>query len=352
MKLNLKFKPLVICLSIASGTANATVPMTDISALVESINSNINRIEEYISDVGISMIGVESDASNNQNTVSMQMNMKQIELKKLMEQAEDLYNNNVEKEHEPMDESADSCAVSSTSAANDCYQADVKAEKIDIKTAELSNFKQTPVEQYEASHTARETFIDDCRSLTYAAVPDDVDRMSASYCLRGGILLGAETGDTYTAEEQNASDLMIKAITGVGSEYKPSQSYTEGTFEHANALTAEVKESVLRSIVFSSLTEVDALRSSAHETPSAMAPSSLGLLQAYDDSRWGSESWKIKTGGNTQNPDDSLNIHQVQRAIAEMQAFQIHLELLKYKQSLRMEVLKAAQLQLEIDKRY
>lgn len=54
-------------------------------------------------------------------------------------------------------------------------------------------------------------------------------------------------------------------------------------------------------------------------------------------------------GANTNDADDTFSPTVIQRQQAKMQAFQIHLDIIKYKQQLRMENLMAVNTLMAVD---
>ncbi len=342
-------KSMLACSLFASPPSMATIPVADGLNLGEAIVTNINIAANWVSEGGLMTVAMELESYYSMAQMTLDANLGQLTLQKELKLNENLHNLWVKELLKADENSAKDCAIQELSDAVDCNQLDENAKRLDILQAKETNFTKSPTEARLSKKLAYEKIINECRNLTYAVANKDSDDLSVSLCLRGGILTGAEASDNFTPDEQVAAEKIIDIMSGVGIEHKKSQSMPKGSIARAEEINREVRYLAFKSLAVSSLEQVAGMRKAASSNSSMQVSSQLSLLQTFDDERWGDEDWKLKVAMTVRDPDDGYSVSQLQRIQTKMQAFQVHLEIIKYKQQLRMEALQAATLVLNVE---
>ncbi|MFS1426287.1 hypothetical protein LMH73_003630 [Vibrio splendidus] len=330
-----------------SHTSHAGLPTIDFAGLTESVAGNIQSASQWVSESSLLTTMIAADSYFQQALISMDTFLAQFSMQKELKLNEELHNLMIKEAAEPDKQAPRNCAIQKVGNAVECFQVDTTVRKLDYDSAKHNNFTSTPIQVQEEQVKKAKSIISQCRANQYADNSKDTDELATSLCLRGGILTGAESGDAWSTEEQKAADLIVDLITGPIPESKASQALPEGSFEKDQVMVDEMRKLAIRSLAVSSIQHVASMRRSAGQTDSMQAPSELALLQAWSDERWGSPEWMVEVAGATKDQKDAIMPSEIQRRMAAMQAFQTHLEILKYKQQLRMEALQAASLMLQ-----
>ncbi|MGD1524412.1 hypothetical protein [Vibrio owensii] len=352
IKNNNKMKKLLlssmVSLSLLGSMPSHAFVFSDIGVLIEETVGNAQEAANWIQESELMKLSMEMDSWMQQTEMEMNAFLTQTTLQTELEHTENMHNKMVDEMSEPDDQAGQNCAIQNANSDVACYTVDLVTKAIDKDTYENANFTTTPIQVQQNAFDKRKKIIDDCRSLQYADAPEGQDDLATSLCTRSGILLGVESQDTYTADEQEAVTHIVDLITGPIPDYKKSESLPEGSPEKLALMNKEMRMLAIRSLANSSLEHIAGVRKSAGENASMQVPSELGTLQEFDDKRWGDVDWSLKVGGASKNIEDTDTRSEILRKMAVMQSFQIHLEMIKYKQMLRMEALQAADLSLQV----
>lgn len=332
-----------------STPSHAGLPTVDFANLAENIAGNIQSAAQWVSESQLMTAMMAADSYFQQTIMSMNAFLTQFSMQKELELNEELHNLLVKEMFEPDKQAPRNCAIQMVSNAVECNKIDTTVAKIDVDSVENNNFNSSSVKVQQQQIEKAKELIDSCRNMQYADNLEGTDKLSTSFCLRAGILTGAESGEAWTAEEQKAADAIIDLITDPIPGVKESQSLPEGSFEKDQAMVSEMRKLAIRSLAVSSLEHVASMRRSAGETSSMQAPSELALLQEFSNDRWGDPEWMVKVSGATEDIKDADSPTILQRKMVAMQAFLVHMEILKYKQQLRMEALQSASLMLDTE---
>ncbi|MCA2471431.1 hypothetical protein R7P80_01385 [Vibrio sp. 2092] len=335
--------------SLTVSAPSHAIPNVDFANLTEEIVGNIQSASQWVSESQLMTAMMAADSYFQQAIMSMDSFLAQFSLQKELKLEESLHNLMVKEMSEPDKQAPRTCAIQKVSNAVDCVTTDTTVSKLDKDSHENNNFTDSQVKVTEKKVEKTKELIELCRNLQYADNIEGTDKLSTSLCLRGGILLGTETQDAYEPSEQVAADTIIDLITGPLPEHKKSQTLPEGSFEKDAMMVKEMRKLAIRSLAVASLQHIAAVRGSAGESSELKAPSELSLLQDFSDERWGNPEWVVEVAGATADQKDAVMPSELQRRMAVMQAFQIHLDILKYKQQLRMEALQASSLMLDVE---
>lgn len=340
---------LITMLSCIASSVYAVVPTVDATNATENVATNTQSAYQWAEESGLITMAMELEAYYNTVMLEVDAMTQMTTMKKEMKLEEELHNLRIREEHEPDHHVARDCAVQVVGNTVICNSTNLAVAAIDTDQATHANFSDTPVEAATARKEAIDTMLTNCRSLTYDDPTDENDKLSTSMCLRGGILLGTETNSTYSTKEATAAGYMANILAGAAPAHKASESMPEGSVQQSEELNQEVRMLALRSIVFSSFRHLAELRTSASSNDSMQVPSELGILEDFDDERWGDPEWQQKVSMATEDPDDSYSPTQLERINTKMNAFRVHLDLIRYKQQLRVEALQAGLLSLKLD---
>jgi len=340
-------------LGVAVSTAIFTLPakafvFTDVATLIEETVGNAQEAINWVEESEMMKLGMEMDSWMSQTEMEMDAFLESTTMQTEMQHTENMHNLMINEMSEPDDQAGANCAIQSASSDIQCYATDAVAHSIDEDAYENANFTSTPSEHQQEAFEKTKTIVEHCRALQYADAPDGKDELSTSLCMRGGILNGVETQDTYTADEQEAVATVVDLISGPVPEYKESESLPEGSPEKLAAQTHEMRKLAIRSLANSSLEHVAGLRKTPGESSTQMIPSQMEVIQQFDDERWGDPEWMLKVAGASEDIEDIDNRTEILRKMAVMQSFEIHMDIIKYKQQLRMEALEAADLALKV----
>ncbi|MNR19130.1 hypothetical protein D3C85_1358980 [compost metagenome] len=156
---------------------------------------------------------------------------------------------------------------------------------------------------------------------------------------------GAES-DLLKPEQVKAANYFKELIIGPTPVFKSSSLLDKESESYKKQAVQEARIEAFRNLAELSFSEVIAMKNTGENGSN---PSQLFVLQEFSDQRYGDEKWIaqiMNVDGATKN---SVQPPEVLRHIAVMDSFMIHLELIKYKQQLRMEALQAATLALMIE---
>lgn len=165
--------------------------------------------------------------------------------------------------------------------------------------------------------------------------------------------LTADENVTLTPEQKAAAEQVVQLVVGVYPDRKTSTSLSKETALGVRSRISDRRGLVYRNLVRDSMLAI--LQERIAEDGEA---SHLQMLMEFATSRFageGADEWLAKIANahpqKTSSMENQTNGTQVVRSMAQMQAFLVYMEVLKYKQSLRMELLTAANLAIEQEQR-
>jgi hypothetical protein len=345
-----KYKHLIAC-SLLFWCANSQAALVSIDPAVlgEAIASNVQNMMNWAKEEGLKKLqmkmqsqltGSEIDAENAAATNIITRNGKAME---------DVQNLDVKEQAEPDKDAAATLAVQKNTQETRCDTVNTISKKTNKHTKKHADFTSNGPEQTVKRRTAIDDFITTCEGLQ-----EPGEDMSNSPCLKGSLLTGGSTIDTYDEKQQVAVDQYIELVAGVTPTVKSSSEYKNASKSIKNSvLIKEMRPEAFRSLVHTSLQEVAAMRGSPKNQNAAGRPSPLHNLTKFSDDRFGNKEWlkMVQAVHKNKASDDGKNVFpsEIMRKIAVMDAFLVHMSVLQFKQQLRMEALMAAQLALEIN---
>ena len=182
-------------------------------------------------------------------------------------------------------------------------------------------------------------FVSEAANLCFAE--DENGEQKGVSCLEKGNFI---TKDNLDAEGAKIADIKNKLLLGVVSPYKKSNSLSKNTSEKKQFQLLELRKELFKDLARVSLSEVSG---QFKATNSLFSP--YAILKKFDDERYGNAKWLKSIQNVDPENKNEVYISEVTRKIAVMDAFLVHLELIKYKQSLRKEQIQAAMLALMVD---
>lgn len=348
-----KLKKAVIIggLALFSGRSLAVVPLTDVPNLIENIASNVvdayNFAEEmsqqYLNmDLQSAMVGLGVDAANTLATQQMKQEADELQSKSDVALQEMLM---------PDSQACDTEALIAAEQSNECMSANLAAEENHQAKQRNSNFDTNIVEYEDTVEKMTSEIIDACIGLQEGGKVDKNNPMKTSLCLIGGIGAGGSVGNTMTMSEEQAANLQNRIITGATPTFKKSSTLTEGSDRKKKAVLEELRVESFRSLAANSLNEITSLRKQSTLPDGQMGPSFLETLVQFDKDRWGSSKWRAEISNVDREGEltNSVMPSELLRKMAVMDAFEVHMSVLQYKQQLRQESLLAAILALEVE---
>jgi hypothetical protein len=268
--------------------------------------------------------------------------------------------NDMDQQHKEIEEMSepdtDACSTTAVQQVLDSVQDQFKCDtytKNQIAQRKHGNYNFNPRENELAERADRNELLEACESLL-SEPPESPDaRLQVTMCTRAGILTGTDSGTVLNNNEKDASDRFIQLISGPTASFKFSNRLPEGSEKRNSLLLEEMRHEAFRSIVLSSMNEVQRWRGSPGvQSSGTVIPSPLEILEKFSRDRFGNDEWIKEVQNTSPSPliKNSVNATQLLRKMAVMDSFMVHMEVLKYKQRLRMEVLQAATLAWNIDK--
>ncbi|MEZ8292780.1 hypothetical protein AB6D11_02880 [Vibrio splendidus] len=325
------------------------IPTADAPNLIEKVIGNIQEATSWVEESGLMTMAMEMESYYSQAMMGMDSFLAQTGLQKGLKFDEDLHNLMVKEQAEPDDQIVENCAISEASKDTECIAGDNAVKRADQMMQTTANFGATPVQAIQKKMALHKNLLDTCRSLQYAENDPDLDELSTSLCLRPGLILGTESNATLTPQEAAATRAMVDLIAGPAPSSKASQSMSEGSPRYLQMVNKEMRRQAVYMMAYSSLEHVASQRRSPAHGSSAAMPSPLSLLEKFDDKRLGDPAWLAKIGFATSDIEKADMPSEVMRKMAAMQAIALHLDVLMYKQNLRMEALSSTKLAIDVN---
>lgn len=346
-------KSLIACLIIAivlplgQPAHAAGIPTIDVANLAEAIRSNIQRGVQWGKEMAMKATQMDMESLLAKMGIQNDNNLMANNIVRRAKAMQDIQNLEVMEMSAPDDDACSTLAASNLSdqlaVVNERSLESRSREETLFQTAGRNTEDGLVTDTDLKRQTALELF-----EVCAALQPDGVDaaegqELYTSLCAEPGLLMGVGTTDVYTPDQQRAADNLVRLIAGPTPTTLESVGVTDGDSPAAlRKRMSDMRRLAYRKLVFNSLNAVAETRRNYSNS------SSLFALQKFVDERYGDPNWLAKIGnvdGSAKNDDMPS---EVQRKMAVMMAFQVHLDLLRYKQSLRVEGLQAADLALQL----
>jgi len=374
MKSLIKTKKTLIAAALLSyfsyvPTSSAIVlPSIDIAVLTETMAGNIQELKNWMEQKAMMKINMELESVysamgiDNDNARSAQeinaaqtAEQKKAELQALKESA-------------PTNNACTTLGTQAMGAAVSCDAANMLKSSSSASSAKRSGFSSTPTDVKKIEDKINKEIVDDCSQLvdgdvleSYKKIISDADvsktgaqltpadLLALSKCMQPSEFMGSgggENGDLLKPDQVKAAKYFKELIIGPTPKFKSSSLLDKESESYKKQAVQEARIEAFRNLAELSFSEVISMKDTGENGNN---PSQLFVLQEFSNQRYGDEKWVaqiMNVDGATKN---SVQPPEVLRHIAVMDSFMIHLELIKYKQQLRMEALQAATLALMIE---
>lgn len=335
---------LMSALIFGSQHSFAIIPVTDIANLIESINGNLQRMEQWAEEKGMKKLEAQISGANAQLGVDNINNAIANVIVRDGLAKQEIQNIDIIEKSAPDVDSCGAIAASMMEKNASCAASEKSASAIRRSTAKHSTFKATPAAQEQQIIEIINNKVSICEQLLDS---EGDGTISSTLCTRADIMLGSTSSNTFSDIETQAADEYIDLITGTVPVKKTAGNYDGADQAQKAILVNDLRREAFRSLINTSLNEIALVRKSEDE----LTPSVLDSLQLFDDERYGSEEWMASVGNISSDPSEKNQTmpSEVLRKIAGMDTFLVHMSMLQYKQQLRMEALLAGSLAYQID---
>lgn len=344
---------LAFSISTYSPKTEALLLVEDIANFIENVAGNIQQIRSWTEEQRMMLMGMDQNAFLEKMNIDNMNNVVGNMIVRNARNQMDVQHNEVREMSEP---DVDACVTTAVQAVlgqvQDKFKCDVHT-KNQKEQKKHGNYNLGPRENELAGRAQRSEILDACQSLLTGAPDSPEARLQTTMCTRAGILTGSDSGTVLNNAEKEASSRFIELIAGPTASFKASNRLPEGSPERNNMLIEEMRHEAFRSIVIASLNEVQSWRNSpGTQSNGTVIPSELEILEKFSRDRFGNEEWMqtLQNSHTDPNMKNSVNTTQILRKMAVMDSFMVHMEVIKYKQQLRMEILQAAILAWNVDR--
>lgn len=344
-----KIKKTVLSITLATSLAmpsmvSATYPTIDFSNLLEAITQNYQDMQNWAQErmmmmaemdlqSALSSLGI--DAENNAMTNMMVREGRRAQTIQRLEVME----------WSMADSDACSTITSQVVTKEVNKRADNEKENNDKESKDKHNNFADNAEDWKDKVTKEvESVFETCEALVDTKGATGI---ASSLCTEGGNIISAGTKGRLTKEQSKASQESIKILVGVAPTFKDSSRLPNGKAKKKMILN-EVRLEAFRDMARKSLDEVNSQFRLAPSADGGLA-SPFEALKKFDDKRYGNPTWMSCVQNAGADCKNSIYISQINRKIAVMNAFLVHMEIIKYRQQLRIEGLNAAMLSLKVE---
>lgn len=348
-----KKKVLVSCVvlglsSTYSAPSHAGIPVIDGANLGEAISSNIERAMEWAQETAMHYAGMDLEALLAELSIDNLNNAIGNVIVRSGKTSQDIQNKDILMKSVP---DKDGCSTLTTQILNEEVNCQIESKvnsAVRAHAKKHNNYGSGVSDNKVMATVLIDKLYEKCKELSDGEADED-NPLSATMCTNTGLLIGVGSGDTRTEKETEAAAEVIKIITGVVPEFKKSSVLAEGSELQKEQIIEEMKREAYRSAVAASLFEISSLRESPGGGDDAPLPSPLEVLEQYNKQRFGSSDWITSVANNAEDTKNSIYGPEIVRKMAAMDAFQVNLGIMKYKQQLRMEALLALSLMYQVD---
>lgn len=334
----------------SSGAYAAGFPVVDIPNTLENIMGNLQAAARWVEEKGLLskemdlqsiLTGMKTDNDNNRSAN---------EILRTTQVMTDVHNKTVQEQQAAAPDACRTVDLAAKIADADCdREADKKRSrnKLRGKHGVASGGGGYTPSQYQAVVKNESKAMVDACGLA-------VDRNGASVagaaseCVKSEYLLGSEI-DGLNAQGKEIVNRQIDIVSGAIPSRGTDPRRGDDAMANLNRIN-EARKEWMRAAVQESLSSIAELKLAPAGKPSLMQ-----VMQQYADEKFGSydamDSLKAVTNTSPQKANgQETSISQVVRMSGEVENFMVWMEVLKFKQQLRMETLTAALLALETDK--
>lgn len=333
-----------------SGAMAAGFPVIDIPNTLENILGNLQAAARWVEEKGLLskemdlqsiLMGMKTDNDNNRSAN---------EILRTTQVMTDVHNKQIQ---EQLASPPDACRTVDLAAKIADADCDREAEKKQARRklrgkhgVASGGGGYSPAQYQQVVKTEAKQLVDAC-GLT-------VDKNGASMagkaseCVKSEYLLGSEI-DGLNAKGKEIVNRQIDIVAGAIPSRGTDPRRGDDAMANLNRIN-EARKEWMRAAVQESLTSIAELKLAP-----AGKPSLLQVMQQYADEKFGSydamDSLKAVTNTSPQKANgQETSVSQVVRMTGQVENFMVWMEVMKFKQQLRMETLSAAMLALEADK--
>lgn len=323
--------------------SHALLPTTDYANLTETIAGNIQKIQQWAEEKGLEKIKMNFQSVLAELNIDNMNNAIANVISRSGRAMQDVQNLDLLEKSAPDGDACETISLQLLGGDVLCMSADNSNAAVAETMKKHTSFDKPVAEQMQAARDIAEYTVNRCKELSGGS-----GSLDDTMCVRGDLLSGGASG-TLSDEEAEASELFNELLVGTIPVIKKANDYDKDSSTYLARLNAEMTHEAFRSLVATSVNEVSSMYKSPGRDGAGPLPSPMDVLQEFDNNRFGSVEWMSALQNVDKNVKNSVMISQVTRKIAVMESFQIHLELIKMKQQLRMESLLAALVRLELD---
>jgi hypothetical protein len=333
-----------------SSNSSAIISFTDYAALVENSAGNIQDMYNWAQEKALTMMEMELTSTLEGLSIDNMNNAIANVISRTGAATQEVQNLEVLEKSAPDKDACATITLQILGKDAECATAEKSSQAIKKAQAKHANYSSGGSAYKDETKKLVEKVVQDCEVLQDPSLEmNDENLLASSMCADSGLLTGVTLdGDTLNPDQEKAAALYIDLVTGVEPTFKKSSLLQDDSASYNKMLVSEMRRESFRSIVITSLNEIKAMRTSPG-IDSEADPSPMQLLQEFDDDRFGDADWMAELQNVKASSKNSIYPSEINRKIAVMDAFSVHLDLLQYKQSLRMEALINGLLALEVD---
>lgn len=341
---------LALVLLLPSSPALAGFPVVDIPNTLENILGNLQAAARWVEEKGLMkaemdlqgiLTGMKTDNDNNRSAN---------EILRTTQVMTDIYNKqNAEKLASPPDACRTVHRAAQIADADCDREEDKKRTRTKLRTKHgvaAGGGGYSPSQYQAVVKTEAKKITDECGLSVDGSGKPIAGKPSE--CVKSEYLLGSDIDGLNDKGKEIVNrqiDIVAGAIPSRGTDPRRG----DDPMANLNRVN-EARKEWMRAAVQESLTAIAELKLAPKGKPSL-----LQVMQQYADEKFGSydamDSLKAVTNTSPQKADgQETSVSQVVRMTGEVQNFMVWMEVLKFKQQLRMETLTAALLALEADR--
>lgn len=342
------------------------LPSIDVAVLTETIAGNIQALRNWVEEKTMMRMGMDMESVNaafgidNENANAAKQIYSENEARADESRRTALINS------KPTNNACKTLANQAMGAAVSCDAEQSLKKSTSASAGKRAGFSSTPTEVKEIEKAIIKETVDTCSLLQDEAVAAEyrqlrsqsihgqgsaelkpADLLAMSKCLNPGLLVGTGlTESTFMPEDKVAAEHFKELIIGPVPTFKSSSLLDEKSDAYKKQAVNEARIEAFRNLAELTYSEAIAMRDGGTDGTN---PSELFVLQNFSDERYGNKEWMSQIQNSDEPTKNEVQPPEVLRHIATMDAFMVHLDLIKYKQQLRMEALQAATLALMLD---
>jgi len=311
---------------------SAGIPVVDFSQIAQIVKQTAQQARQFAQQMQAFTNGIKNEIMLAGNEMQANINRTMMEISKVTESANDLFNKQTIKELTPETDAA--ClveTVAETLRGADCFIENEVSVKVEDTVS-----KRIPVagKAYDLTTGGLETPVNYKQSVYQEMTQMDTSTDGKRLYARADIF----NNDVLSDDEADALTLQIKILQGPPQEAFNNRDFTTAAYKQE--FVDRTRKELLKLYAINSLEQQRAIRVKGAGSSNE---SVLQSLQHFVDETIGSEEW-IKKITNTHSDVKQLKTtDQVIRQIATIEAYKTKLSLMNYKQMERIERLMSIQ---------